>query len=239
MKIILKFIAVMAVANLVGCTVLGSFSPHESFSKTEAFEIASPKKDMLETIEAVGVEMEMNVSNVNKSYNMVMLSSYSSTAGLMLIGSQSSITITASVKDDGKLLVISCSASGNYGNGGKSATTKLLDEFQFKLANKLGQKLVDKGEAAVQIPPSIIGTPAPQSKFSKLKLGMSLNQVKSLIGESKDCYYNPKDSSNFSISGSDCPYKNEGLLIFDMGKQQSLFRIVVDTNMGEFRPLQN
>jgi hypothetical protein len=238
MKIILKFIGVLTIACVAGCSTVGMFSKTEQFSGTETFEIVSPKKDILEVIAAVGEDMGMEVAKIDQNFKMVTLSTSSSTAALYLNGSQSRASITASVKNEGKSIDVSYSTSGNYGNGGRSASTKLMEEFKVKLANKLGQKLVNKGTASSQPASSIVGTPAPQSKFSKLQLGMSVNQVKSLIGESKDCVLNPRDVINFSISGYDCPYKGEGMLIFDWNRQ-ALFRVVVDTNMGDFRPIQN
>lgn len=238
MKIVLKFIVAMAITSLVGCSTVGMFSKTEQFSGTETFEIASPRNDMLEVIAAAGEDMGMEVAKIDQNFKTVILSTSSSTTALFLSGSQNRASIAVSVKNEGKSLDIAYSTSGNYGNGGRSASTKLMEEFKVKLANKLGQKLVNSGSANSQAASTIVGTPAPQSKFSKLQLGMSINQVKSIIGESKDCAFNPKDLINFSISGYDCPFKGEGMLIFDWNRQ-ALFRIVVDNHMGEFRPVQN
>lgn len=84
--------------------------------------------------------------------------------------------------------------------------------------------------------PSIEGTPAVGSKFSKLELGMSFSQVKSIVGESKDCAFNFKNAIA-GISNYNCAYKNEGMLIIDWNNQV-LYKIIVDPNMGDFKPIQ-
>ena len=83
-------------------------------------------------------------------------------------------------------------------------------------------------------PPTIIGTPSVNSKFAKIQLGMSKNQVEGIIGASKDCGFGlHREYSNY-IGTHECPYKNEGTLFFDH-PGNFLVRIVVDTNAGEYR----
>jgi hypothetical protein len=237
MKLVINLIAILLIAVMAGCAPVGMLSKSERFNGHEAYEISAPRADILDIYASVGKDMGMNVSSIDKVNNMVTLSTSRSTAAL-LVGSMSNASISAGIKNGGKILDIRYSTMGNFGNGGKDASIKLLAEFRAKLESRLGEKLVDKGEFNSQSLSMIVGTPAPQSKFAKLKLGMSINQVKSLIGESKDCWLNQQDMSNFSIAGYDCPYKDEGLLIFDWSRQ-SLFRIVVDATMGEYRPMQN
>ena len=66
----------------------------------------------------------------------------------------------------------------------------------------------------------IVGTPVPGSKFSKLKIGMSLEQVKNLIGQpnNTDSRITGKQYQPFYFGGdtqrTEAFYKNEGRLTF-------------------------
>lgn len=66
----------------------------------------------------------------------------------------------------------------------------------------------------------IIGTPAPDSKFSQLKIGMTLEQVKKLIGQPNhtDSRITGKQYQPFYFGGDtqrvEAFYKNEGRLTF-------------------------
>jgi len=66
----------------------------------------------------------------------------------------------------------------------------------------------------------IIGTPAPDSKFSQLKIGMTLDQVKNLIGQPNhtDSRITGKQYQPFYFGGdtqrTEAFYKNEGRLTF-------------------------
>jgi hypothetical protein len=66
----------------------------------------------------------------------------------------------------------------------------------------------------------IIGTPAPDSKFSHLKIGMTLEQVKKLIGQPNhtDSRITGKQYQPFHFGGdtqrTEAYYKNEGRLTF-------------------------
>jgi hypothetical protein len=238
MKLVMNLMALLLIASMAGCGAVGVLvSKSEHHDGHEAYEISVPRVDMLDIFAAVGKDMGMDVASINNANNTVLMITSSSTATL-LVGSISNASISAGIKNGGKLIDIKYSTMGNFGKGGKDASIKLLAEFKAKLESRLGEKIVDKGEFNSQLLSMIVGSPAPQSKFAKLKLGMSINQVKSLIGESKDCWLNPQDVSNFLISGYDCPYKGEGLLIFDWNRQ-SLFRVEVDTTMGEYRSAQN
>jgi len=81
---------------------------------------------------------------------------------------------------------------------------------------------------------TIIGTPAPGSKFAKLKLGMPLTQVVGLIGQ-------PSDQSKHPTGKSAIPfyfgpdrwvleyfYKGEGRLTLNYGEEQLLTGIEVN-----------
>jgi hypothetical protein len=66
----------------------------------------------------------------------------------------------------------------------------------------------------------IVGTPVPDSKFAQLKIGMSLEQVKNLIGQPNhtDSRITGKQYQPFYFGGdtqrTEAFYKNEGRLTF-------------------------
>lgn len=87
---------------------------------------------------------------------------------------------------------------------------------------------------AAAVEGEIIGKPAPGSKFAKLKIGMPLNKVVSLIGP-------PTDQSTHPTGKSAIPfyfgpdrwvieyfYKGEGRLTLNSGEEQLLTRIEVN-----------
>ncbi len=96
--------------------------------------------------------------------------------------------------------------------------------------------------AGCATPSGVVGTPAKGSKFSKLEIGMSRNQVENLIGHSKDCQAKADNTNLIPLVGvfmADgiiyivCPYAGEGVLAFgDSG--QKLSAITVDTNQGAY-----
>ena len=105
----------------------------------------------------------------------------------------------------------------------------------FKLALVLIALTIFSGCAAT---PTIEGTPAPHSKFSKLKLGMSRNEVTALIGTWSDVktytsstamipYANLIDPDGSVMQ--DMYYKHEGVLTFK-GVNGKLVKMVVDKN---------
>ena len=103
-----------------------------------------------------------------------------------------------------------------------------------------------KPKAAVQsvmsedglIKGEIVGTPTPESRFAKLKIGMTLEQVESLIGRpnSTDSRITGKQYQPFYFGGdtqrTEAFYKNEGQLTFSNMQPDSaadtLIRIMVN-----------
>ncbi len=92
----------------------------------------------------------------------------------------------------------------------------------------------------------IIGTPAPNSKFAKLRIGMGLRQVEDLIGrpDDTDSHITGKQFIPFFFGGDthrlEAYYKNEGELTFSPehfgGNPNVLIRIWVDpTHTGYSR----
>lgn len=146
MKILMKLAGLVVIVSLVGCSSVGLLSKSEQFNGTDSFEIESPKNDILEIIAAVGEDMGMSVAALNKNSKSVTLNSSSSTAA-MLVGSINRSSLGVMVMNDGKTLNIGYSTYGNWGSGGRTASTKLVEEFKSKLAIKLGQKVASKGQA--------------------------------------------------------------------------------------------
>lgn len=89
-----------------------------------------------------------------------------------------------------------------------------------------------KGAASVE--GEIVGKPAPGSKFSKLKIGLTLKQVTALIGPPTTTGQHPTGKMAIPFYfGPDRwviiqSYKGEGLLTFNYGEEQFLTRIVVN-----------
>jgi ABC-type Fe3+-hydroxamate transport system substrate-binding protein len=80
----------------------------------------------------------------------------------------------------------------------------------------------------------IVGKPAAGSKFSKLKLGMTLNQVEKAIGRPTKQWTHPTGKASIPFYfGADrwviqYSYKGEGVLTINSGGDQLLTRIEVN-----------
>jgi len=91
----------------------------------------------------------------------------------------------------------------------------------------------------------IVGTPAPGSKFDKLKIGMTLEQVENLIGRPNDTdsRITGKQYQPFYFDGdtqrTEAYYKGEGQLTFSNTHPDStadtLIRIIVNPNSTGIR----
>jgi hypothetical protein len=85
----------------------------------------------------------------------------------------------------------------------------------------------------------ITGAPAPGSKFSKIKLGMSLNEVIAKIGEPARRWEHPtgKVAIPFYFGPDrhvwELSYNGEGLLTFNTGGGQALTHITVNKSEGK------
>jgi predicted small secreted protein len=96
-----------------------------------------------------------------------------------------------------------------------------------------GQAAKDKNKAA-SVEGEIIGKPAPNSKFAKLKIGMTLPQVEKLIGPPTKQWQHPTGKMSIPFYfGPDrwviqYAYKGEGVLQFNYGEEQFLTRIEVN-----------
>lgn len=81
---------------------------------------------------------------------------------------------------------------------------------------------------------AIVGKPAKDSKFAKLKIGMTLPQVERLIGPPTKQWQHPTGKASIPFYfGPDrwviqYSYKKEGILTFNAGGDQSLTRIEVN-----------
>ena len=86
----------------------------------------------------------------------------------------------------------------------------------------------------------IVGTPAPGSKFDKLQIGMTLEQVEKLIGQpnDKDSRITGKQYQPFYFGGdtqrTEAFYKGEGQLTFSNlhpdSAADTLIRIIANPN---------
>jgi hypothetical protein len=80
----------------------------------------------------------------------------------------------------------------------------------------------------------LIGTPAPGSKFSKVKIGMTMNQVFAKIGRPDAQWERPTGKSHIPFYYGDdrwvieCSYKKEGKLTFNAGGDHELNTIEVN-----------
>ncbi|MBU0622006.1 MAG: outer membrane protein assembly factor BamE [Gammaproteobacteria bacterium] len=93
-----------------------------------------------------------------------------------------------------------------------------------------------KAPAAAQetVQGEIVGKPAPGSKFSKLKIGMTLAQAVKLIGPPTKQWQHPTGKASIPFYfGPDrwvlkYSYKREGVLTFNYGGDQLLTRVEVN-----------
>lgn len=99
------------------------------------------------------------------------------------------------------------------------------------------RKEVAKKEAAPKEAPvegEIVGKPAAGSKFSKLKIGMTLSQVEKLIGPPTKQWQHPTGKASIPFYfGPDrwvieYSYKHEGVLTLNSGGEQLLTHIEVN-----------
>jgi hypothetical protein len=85
-------------------------------------------------------------------------------------------------------------------------------------------------------PGVIVGKPAAGSKFSKLKIGMTLNQVEKMIGSPTKQWTHPTGKAAIPFYfGPDrwviqYSYKGEGVLTLNSGGEQFLTQIEVNKN---------
>ena len=80
----------------------------------------------------------------------------------------------------------------------------------------------------------VIGKPAPSSKFSQLKLGMTLVQVEKMLGRPNKQWTHPTSKASIAFYfGPDrwviqYSYRGEGVLTFNSGAEQLLTQIEVN-----------
>ena len=98
-------------------------------------------------------------------------------------------------------------------------------------SNQKQEKTEQKEEAKIDV----MGTPAPGSKFSKLKAGMTMKEVFAKIGAPDNQWQRPTGKASIPFYfGPDrwvieCVYKKEGKLTFNAGEEQLLTNIEVNT----------
>lgn len=89
-------------------------------------------------------------------------------------------------------------------------------------------------EAQSYVSLNVVGNPLDGSKFSKLKIGMSIKQVEELIGAPDWTWqqYTGTKSTPY-YTGTDpwlvqYTYKSEGMLTFNLGQERVLIRMLVN-----------
>ncbi len=113
----------------------------------------------------------------------------------------------------------------------KSAEDTTTPQKQEK-SEKVDKKADKKDESKT----GMIGTPARGSKFAKLKLGMTMNEVFSKIGRPNAQWHRPTGKAHIPFYFGDdrwvfeCSYKKEGRLTFNSGGDQILTTIEVNKN---------
>lgn len=138
-----RTLAVLLLLNALlfsGCSIIGVLSPQERFQGTNTFSLPRSDERIFDLIAEVGKDMGMGVSELNHSLRRISLSSGSSGAGMILVGSMNSSTLSVQVSEDGKMLEILTMVLGNFGTGNQEAATKLTEEFKTRLLEKFGQK---------------------------------------------------------------------------------------------------
>ena len=98
-------------------------------------------------------------------------------------------------------------------------------------ADKKADKKTDKKDDNKS---GLIGTPAPGSKFAKLKLGMTMDEVFAKIGNPDARWHHPTGKAHIPFYYGDdrwvweCSYKKEGRLTFTGGSSRQLMTIEVN-----------
>jgi len=101
-------------------------------------------------------------------------------------------------------------------------------------AKDSAKKDTAKKEAPAAVEGEIVGKPAPGSKFSKLKIGMTLAEVEKTIGHPSNQWTHPTGKASIPFYfGPDrwviqYSYKGEGILTLNSGGDQVLTRIEVN-----------
>jgi len=98
------------------------------------------------------------------------------------------------------------------------------------------EKVDKKADKKDENKTGIIGTPARGSKFARLKLGMTMNEVFAKIGRPNAQWHRPTGKAHIPFYFGDdrwvfeCSYKKEGRLTFNSGGDQILTTIEVNKN---------
>ena len=115
-----------------------------------------------------------------------------------------------------------------------SCARKSQDDTAAPQKQEKSEKADKKAEKKDDSKSGVIGTPAPGSKFSKVKLGMTMNEVFSKIGRPDAQWERPTGKSHIPFYFGDdrwvieCSYKKEGRLTFNGGGAHELNTIEVN-----------
>jgi len=128
------------------------------------------------------------------------------------------------------LAVLAMLASCAHKSTDDTATAPPQKQEKSEKADKKDDKKDDKS--------GLIGKPAPGSKFAKLKLGMTMDEVFAKIGRPDNRWHHPTGKAHIPFYYGDdrwvweCAYKKEGRLTFTGGRGQELITIEVNKKEG-------
>jgi hypothetical protein len=117
---------------------------------------------------------------------------------------------------------------------GGCAGNKPKDDTATPQKQEKSEKADKKADKKDESKTGVIGTPAPGSKFSKVKLGMTMEEVFAKIGRPNAQWERPTGKSHIPFYFGDdrwvyeCSYKKEGRLTFNGGGARELTTIEVN-----------
>ena len=134
LKLITIFMSTCFIIFLTGCgigAIVGGTPT--GFQGSYEIKIVKPHADMLNVIAEVGKSMGYRVSALNVKGNSISISSESSMAGMMIIGTMNDITIMATIMDSGKKIDVQTMLVGNFSVGTKEESDKIFGDFKTRL----------------------------------------------------------------------------------------------------------
>ncbi len=133
-----------------------------------------------------------------------------------------------------KSLMIALAALAVFAVLAGCARNKSTEDTTTPQKQEKSEKVDKKADKKDESKTGIIGTPARGSKFAKLKLGMTMNEVFAKIGKPNAQWHRPTGKAHIPFYFGDdrwvfeCSYKKEGRLTFNSGGDQILTTIEVN-----------
>lgn len=133
-----------------------------------------------------------------------------------------------------KSLMIALAALAVFAVLAGCARNKSTEDTTTPQKQEKSEKVDKKADKKDESKTGIIGTPARGSKFAKLKLGMTMNEVFAKIGRPNAQWHRPTGKAHIPFYFGDdrwvveCSYKKEGRLTFNSGGDQILTTIEVN-----------